>query len=152
MKNWDDYRLGLVEQIKLKSKDKYTQIGALILTEDNTPVSFGYNSFPRGVRDDVEERQERPEKYHWFSHAETNAIVNAAKKGSATDGSIMYLSCGVPCPDCARNIINAGIKEVVCKDHQEVMNNPKKWEELSKRSLQMFEESGVKIRYWDNEN
>ena len=146
--NSDDYRLGLVEQIKLKSKDESTQIGALILTDDNTPVSFGYNSFPRGVDDNVPGRQDRPEKYYWFSHAETNAIVNAAKKGNATDGTIMYLSCGVPCPDCARNIINAGIKEVVCKDHQEVMNNPKKWEELGKRSLQMFKESGVKVRYW----
>ena len=58
----------------------------------------------------IEERQERPEKYYWFEHAERNSIYNAARIGVSTKGSKMYMTCGVPCADCARAIINAGAK------------------------------------------
>jgi len=78
--DWQDYFIGIANQVKLKSKDKNTQIGAVIVGEDNEVVSTGYNSFPRGIDDDVPERQERPEKYHWFEHAERNAIYNAANR------------------------------------------------------------------------
>ena len=147
--NWDQYFISICETVKEKSKDDSTQIGVVIAGEDKQIITTGYNSFPRGIDDSVVERQERPEKYMWFSHAETNAIINAALNGTSTKNSVMYMSCGIPCPDCARNIINAGVSEIVCKKTQEVMNNPQKWEELSKRSMQMFKESGVKVRHWD---
>lgn len=47
-------------------------------------------------------------------HAERNAILNAARKGNCTDGSTLYAYCGVPCKDCATEIVNAGVREVVC--------------------------------------
>jgi dCMP deaminase len=145
--NWNEYFRGIVHQIKLKSKDKYTQIGALIVGSENEIVSTGYNSFPRGLNDEVEERQERPEKYYWFSHAETNSIINAARNGVSTKGTTMYMSCGIPCTDCARNIINAGIVEIVCERVGGASGNI--WDEHAKRSLVMFEEAGVKVTYFE---
>lgn len=147
--NWDEYFINVCEEIKKKSKDNSTKIGVVVVGEDKQIITTGYNSFPRGINDNVAERQERPEKYHWFSHAETNAIINSALIGTSTKNSTMYMSCGVPCTDCARNIINAGVKEIVCRSDQNVMNNPEKWVKIGKISLQMFEESGVKVRYWN---
>ena len=90
--NWNEYFRGIVHQVKLKSKDERTQIGALIVGVDNEIVSTGYNSFPRGIVDSRPERQERPEKYYWFEHAERNAIYNAARIGVSTKGCTMYLT------------------------------------------------------------
>ena len=116
--NWTEYFLNLAEQIKLKSKDQSTQIGAVIVGIDNEVLSTGYNSFPRGLDDNRPERQERPQKYFWMVHAEINAIVNAARIGIPIKNSIIYLTCGLPCADCAKAIINAGIKKIVCKNIQ----------------------------------
>ena len=63
---WVEYFQNLAHQVKLKSKDERTQIGAVIVGKDKEVVSTGYNSFPRGIADNVKERQERPEKYFWF--------------------------------------------------------------------------------------
>jgi dCMP deaminase len=146
--NWKEYFRNIVHQVKLKSKDERTQIGAVIVGEDNEIVSTGYNSFPRGIIDDISERQERPEKYFWFEHAERNAIYNAARIGVSTKGTTMYLNCGIPCADCCRGIINAGITTIVCEVGDAGAKGPK-WEESGKRSLQMFNEAGVKIQYYE---
>lgn len=144
--NWDEYFLNIAEQVKLKSKDQSTQIGAVIVGRNKEIVSTGYNSFPRGIDDSVLARQERPEKYFWFEHAERNAIYNAALIGASTEGCTMYLSCEIPCADCTRGIINSGIKEIVCK--QERVTHQDKWLESSQRSLTMLNEAGVKVRYY----
>jgi dCMP deaminase len=146
--NWKEYFRNIAHQVKLKSKDERTQIGAVIVGEDNEIVSTGYNSFPRGISDDISERQERPEKYFWFEHAERNAIYNAARIGVSTKGTTMYLTCGIPCADCCRGIINAGITTIVCEVGDAGAKGPK-WEESGKRSLQMFNEAGVKIQYYE---
>jgi dCMP deaminase len=146
--NWKEYFRNIAHQVKLKSKDERTQIGAVIVGEDNEIVSTGYNSFPRGISDDISERQERPEKYFWFEHAERNAIYNAARIGVSTKGTTMYLTCGMPCADCCRGIINAGITTIVCEVGDAGAKGPK-WEESGKRSLQMFNEAGVKIQYYE---
>ena len=112
---WVEYFRNLAHQVKLKSKDDRTQIGAIIVGKDKEIVSTGYNSFPRGIDDTHKSRQERPEKYFWFEHGERNAIYNAARIGVSTKGCTMYLSCGVPCSDCARGIINAGIVRIFCE-------------------------------------
>ena len=87
--NWDEYFINIAEQVKLKSKDKNTQIGVVIVGKDNSIVSTGYNSFPRGIDDNIDERQEKPEKYFWFEHAERNAIYNAARIGVSTLGTTL---------------------------------------------------------------
>jgi len=106
--NWDEYFINIAEQVKLKSKDNNTKIGVVLVGKNNEIVSTGYNSFPRGINDDVLERQEKPEKYFWFEHAERNCIYNAARIGVSTLGTTMYMTCGISCADCARAIISAG--------------------------------------------
>jgi dCMP deaminase len=145
--NWDEYFINIAEQVKLKSKDNKTQIGVVIVGKDNEIVSTGYNSFPRGINDDVEERQERPEKYFWFEHAERNAIYNAARIGVSTLGTTMYMTCGISCADCARAIINSGISKIVLREGKGAKGD--KWNESAIRSMQMFEEAGVIVEYYD---
>lgn len=149
---WKEYFRSIAHQVKLKSKDINTKIGAVVVGSDNQIVSTGYNSFPRGINDNLSERQERPEKYYFFEHAERNAIYNAALIGVSTKGTTMYLTCGIPCSDCARGIINAGIKNVVCESVDSELNNTDHneiWKEHAKRSLQMFDEAGVTVSYYD---
>ena len=145
--DWKEYFLGIAEQVKLKSKDKFTQIGAVIVGEDNEVLSTGYNSFPRGMDDSLKERQERPEKYFWFEHAERNAIYNAARVGIPLKNSKIYLTSGLPCMDCARGIVNSGIKEVYCKEIC-TTKNKEKWDESQKKSYQLLSECGVTIIYY----
>lgn len=144
---WVEYFLGIAEQVKLKSKDESTQIGAVIVGEDNEILSTGYNSFPRGLRDDKEERQVRPDKYFWMEHAERNAIYNAARVGTPLKNSTIFLTSGLPCTDCARAIINTGIKKIYCK-RVCTTTNKEKWEESQKKSLEMLGECGIDIIYY----
>jgi dCMP deaminase len=146
--NWVNYYRQLANTVKLKSKDKYTQIGAIIVGEDGEIVSTGYNSFPRGLDDDVDSRQERPEKYYWFEHAERNAIYNAARIGVSTKGTTMYLSCGLPCADCARGIINSGIRRIFCERVD--VTKGELWKESQERSWDMFLETDVDVCFYDN--
>ena len=144
---WSEYYLGIAEAVKLKSKDQSTQIGAVIVGDDKQIVSTGYNSFPRSIVDDNSERQLRPEKYYWMEHAERNAIYNAALNGVSTKGTSIYLTCGIPCCDCARGIINSGIKKVYCKE-QDTTKNREHWDEHAKRSMEMFTEADVDVIFY----
>lgn len=146
---WVEYFRTLAHTVKLKSKDENTQIGAVIVGKDKEIVSTGYNSFPRGIKDNYKERQERPEKYFWFEHAERNAIYNAARIGVSTKGCTMYLSCGMVCSDCARGIINAGITRIFCERGGGAKGI--KWEEHAERSWMMLEEAGVNVQFYDDD-
>ncbi len=145
--NWDEYFINIAEQVKLKSKDNNTKIGVVLVGENNEIVSTGYNSFPRGINDDVVERQEKPEKYFWFEHAERNCIYNAARIGVSTLGTTMYMTCGISCADCARAIISAGVKKIVLRSGKGAMNP--KWQESAERSNQMFKEAGIIVEFFD---
>lgn len=134
-----------------KSKDASTKIGA-VLVRDNRLVSEGYNGLPIGVNDDVALRHERPEKYFWFEHGERNAIFQCARYGVAAEGTRMYTQ-GLPCADCARAIIQAGVKEVIIhKEFSEIWEGKKqldcntKWMESHNRSKVMFTEASVEVR------
>jgi len=146
--NWIEYFRNLANTVKLKSKDERTQIGAVIVGTDNEIVSTGYNSFPRGLDDTIIERQEKPEKYFWFEHAERNAIYNAARIGVSTKGTTMYLSHWFPCADCARGIINAGIIKLYC-DKPDDTKKSSSYIESFKRSKEMLLEAGVEIQYYE---
>lgn len=144
---WLQYFINIANSVKQKSKDEKTKIGAIIIGKEKEIVSTGYNSFPRGIRDNEEERQQRPEKYYWFSHAETNAIINAARIGVSTKGTTMVMTCGVPCADCARNIINAGISEIYVNGEDPLVTR-KKWDESTNRSMRMFQEANVDVHIY----
>jgi dCMP deaminase len=144
---WPEYYLEIAEAVKLKSKDIRTQIGAVIVGSDKQIVSTGYNSFPRNIVDNNNDRQVRPEKYYWMEHAERNAIYNAALNGVSTKNTSIYLTCGIPCCDCARGIINAGIKKVYCKE-VDTTKNREHWDEHAKRSMEMFTEADVDVIFY----
>lgn len=110
--NWDEYYLDICKVVGRRSKDPNTQLGCIIVGPAHEIRSTGYNSFPRGINDNVPERRERPTKYLWIEHAERNAICNAARAGTATDKCTIYVEI-MPCMDCARAIVQAGIVEVV---------------------------------------
>ena len=133
--------------VKLKSKDQSTQIGAVVVGEGNNVLSTGYNSFPRGLDDSLQERQERPEKYFWMEHAERNAIYNAALEGVSLKNSTIYLTSGLPCMDCARGIVNSGIKTVYCKEVC-TTKNKEKWVESQSKAKQLLNECGVNVIYY----
>lgn len=145
--SWDDYFMTMVYLVAMRSKDKSTHIGAVVVGSDKEVRSVGYNGFPRGMDDDNLDRQRRPNKYFFFEHAERNSIYNANLIGISLKGCIMYTN-GIPCADCARGIIQVGIKEVVV-DKQWNEENADKWAESAKKSMEMFNECDVKIRHWD---
>ena len=146
---YDDLFMTMVYLVAMKSKDESTHIGAVIVGPDNEVRSVGFNSFPRGINDDVLNRQERPEKYFWMAHAERNSIDNAARVGIPVKGCRIYTN-GVPCTGCAVGVINAGIAEVIV---DKVWNdcNYNQWKEQAVRSIQMFEEAGIMLRFWEGD-
>jgi dCMP deaminase len=145
IKNWDEYFGKLTLLTSQKSEDQSTQCGSIIVTPTNEVVTTGYNGFPRGIKD-TPERQERPIKYKYFEHAERNAIYNAARLGSSTLGKILWVT-GVPCADCARAIIQAGIIEVVAQIRPDAdAEFIARWKESTDFTIALFEEAGVKLR------
>ena len=94
------------------SKDPSTKVGAVFVSAERRILSTGYNGFPRGVDDDVEERWLRPEKYFWTAHAEVNAIYNAAFEGVSLRESTLYTPF-LPCHGCAQAIVQVGCERVV---------------------------------------
>ena len=123
------------------SKDESTQVGAVIVGPTNEVRSLGYNGAPRGCRADEDSRGiTRPEKYFWYSHAELNAITNAARVGVPLEGSTIVVT-HPPCMDCARAIVQAGIKQVVTvRPNAEFAS---RWAEHIRRTQALFQECGV---------
>jgi len=124
------------------SKDRSSKVGALIVREKDIVVT-GYNGFPRGVDDDVEERHQRPEKYQWVIHAETNAIINAARQGKSTMDCDMYVNWYI-CDRCAGNVVNAGIKRLFC-DQEPDWDDPRSESFGFLRARQILLEGGVEV-------
>jgi len=141
---WHTYFLNLLPAIAAKSKDPNTKIGCVIVGPEHEIRSTGYNSFPRGIRDDVEERSLRPAKYQWIEHAERNAICNAARSGTATRGCIAYISL-MPCMDCARALIQAGIHLVVFDLDRQTSYQGANWYEQWKSANLMLAEASVRV-------
>ncbi|MEB3214568.1 MAG: dCMP deaminase family protein [Leptolyngbyaceae bacterium] len=109
--DWDCFFLELAEFVATKrSKDPSTKVGAVIADANHRIVSMGYNGFPRGVRDDACLYADREKKYQRVVHAELNAILNA---GRSVDGCTLYVWPLFTCNDCAKIVIQAGIKRVV---------------------------------------
>lgn len=147
--SYDDYFMNMAYLCSMKSKDQSTKIGAVVVGPDREIRSTGFNSFPRNINDDIQSRQERPEKYMFMAHAERNAIYNAARMGITLKDCTLYTP-GYPCSGCAIACIQAGIKEVVLDlDWNDEI--PEKWDKEHIISKQMFEENGINVRYWQGE-
>ena len=114
---WDRKFIDLSRHISTWSKDSHG-VGAVIVDDNNIVLSLGYNGLPRKADDDIESRKERSQKLIFTIHAEENAILNAARKGVSLENSAIYLQW-FPCINCAKHIINAGIKRLVCTKYDE---------------------------------
>jgi dCMP deaminase len=144
--DWNEWFLQGVYWVASKSKDPKTKIGALIV-KDKRIISTGYNGIPSGVDDENKNRHQRPEKYKWYEHGERNAIYAASKYGISTDGALLYTNA-LPCADCARGIIQSGIKEVyIHKQFNVICTTYKRdhWEGHDNVTFSMFLESNIKI-------
>lgn len=126
------------------SKDRSTKVGAVIVGKGNEVLSLGYNGSPRGCAADEDERSERPEKYFWMSHAELNAITNAARVGTPLEGSSLIVT-HMPCMDCARAIVQAGIKAVFCPAPTGEFAD--RWLSHIERTERLFKECGVELHH-----
>lgn len=146
--SWDEYFMTMAFFVAMKSKDLSSHIGSVIVGPNNEIRSTGYNGFPRGVNDSIIARFQRPMKYDYSEHSERNSLYNAARTGVCTDGCRMYTQ-GTPCCDCARAIIQSGIKEVIVHAAWELSDVQQKWKRAAEISKEMFHESGVKLRIYD---
>jgi len=140
---WNKRFMELAFLVASWSKDPSTKTGAVIVGPDKEIRATGYNGPVRGVNDDIQERLERPTKYDFFEHAERNALYNACLTGVSVKGCVMYAT-HAPCVDCARAIIQAGIKTVVTNKIVIDETTPKNtWRDKLSVSAQMFHEAGV---------
>ena len=112
--SWEEYFMGVALLAAERSKDPNTQVGACIVDDQNRILATGYNGFPQGCSDDEfpwnRDEAAGETKYQFVVHAELNAILNA--RGKSLAGSVLYVGL-FPCNECAKAIIQAGIKEVV---------------------------------------
>jgi len=112
--SWDEYFMGVSNLSGMRSKDPNTQVGACIVSDDNKILSMGYNGFPRNCSDDDfpwdREGDALETKYAYVTHSELNAILNY--RGGSLEGAKIYVSL-FPCNECAKAIIQSGIKTVV---------------------------------------
>lgn len=131
------------------STDPSTQNGAVLVGEDRKVLCNGSNHFPVNVKE-TPERWERPIKYSFVEHAERNCIYSAARNGIATQGLVMYCPW-FACADCARAIIQAGIRTVI--GHNTLIHNEgsEAWKQSVAIGDAMFEEAGVETLYVSGE-
>ena len=141
--SWDEYFMMIAKLTAMRSKDPNTQVGACIVARDNRILSIGYNGTPNGYDDKVFpwSRDGAPldTKYLYVCHAELNAILNFRGASRELENSKIYVDL-FPCNECAKAIIQSGIKEViyVCDKYCDT--------DGVKASKKMFDTCGVKYR------
>lgn len=145
--SWDEYFMGVAILAGMRSKDPSTQVGACIVDNDNKILSQGYNGLPRGCSDDEfpwdREGDMLETKYPYVVHAELNAILNS--RGTSLVGSKIYVAL-FPCNECAKAIIQSGIKEVV------YLSDKYADTDIVKASKRMFSAAGVKMTKLEPKN
>ena len=152
--SWDKYFMTMAYVVSKRSKDQSTKAGSVVVGGDHEILSTGYNSFPRGMQDDLPERQERPLKYKYFEHAERNAVYLAAKQGAKLAGATMYVNI-MPCCDCARAIIQSGINEIIIHKQGQAAfvhsrgDSNQEWDQDHAMVVDMLTEACVNVRWYD---
>lgn len=109
MTDWNQRFMDLAKHVAGWSKDPSTQVGAVVVNDKKQVISMGYNGFPRGVRDCQERYKDKATKLSFVAHAERNALDNAF---GDVEGATLY-STLYPCSDCAKGIIQRGVRTVV---------------------------------------
>ena len=141
--DWDTYFIALAKLSAKRSKDPSTQVGACIVASDNRILSIGYNGAPNGFNDDDFPWQRSGEpletKYLYVVHAERNAILNYRGHRKDFENAKIYVDL-FPCNECAKEIIQSGIKEVIYLSDKYANTN----ENIASKKL--FDACGVKYR------
>lgn len=141
---WRDRYLDLAKRVSAWSKDPSRKIGAVAVGSKGQILSQGFNGFPRGILDSADRYNDRPTKYKLVVHAEMNVIYNATFNGVSLDGASLYVY-GLPvCSECAKGIIQVGIKEVFIYTDDAV---PAIWTEAYDLTRDMFTEAGIKCEW-----
>jgi len=136
---WDERYLDLAAGISGWSKDPSRKIGAVAVGSKGNVLAQGFNGFPRGIDDNEDLYNNREVKYKYVVHAEMNVIYNATYNGVSLDGSTLYVH-GLPvCSDCAKGVIQVGIKRVVMPEQL----IPEHWQPSWQLTKTMFNEAGV---------
>ncbi|MFH5880792.1 deoxycytidylate deaminase [Liberiplasma polymorphum] len=139
--SWDEYFMGVARLSAMRSKDPNTQVGACIVSNKNRIVGIGYNGFPIGIDDDLYPWENEGEflntKYPYVVHAEPNAILNSTV---SLDEATLYVTL-FPCHECAKLIIQSGIKEIVYTE------NKYQDEDSAVASMRMLKDAGIKMRH-----
>lgn len=140
--SWDEYFMGIALLSAQRSKDSNTQVGACIVSDENKILSVGYNGMPTGCCDDEmpwgRDGERLDTKYPFVCHAELNAILNS---GSSLKGSRVYVTL-FPCNECAKAIIQSGIKEVIYLSDKYADSDE------TKASKKMFSMVGISCRQY----
>ena len=137
--NWDKKYIRLAREISSWSKDPSKQIGAVAIGEKGQVLAQGYNGFPRAIEDTDDRLNHRQTKYKYVVHAEMNCIYNATYNGVSLNGSTMYIY-GLPvCSECAKGLIQVGIKRVVSTPITDA--TPETWVESTKLTKEIFQEA-----------
>ena len=114
--NWEEYFMAIAKLSAMRSKDPSTQVGACIVSNDNRILSIGYNGAPNGFNDDDfpwdRDGENLDTKYPYVCHAELNAILNYRGSKKDLEDAKIYVDL-FPCNECAKLIIQSGIKEVI---------------------------------------
>lgn len=138
--DWKVRYLKLAKEVSTWSKDPSRKIGAVAVGSKGQILAQGYNGFPRGILDLKERYEDREVKYKLVVHAEMNVIYNATFNGVSLDGATLYVY-GLPvCGECAKGIIQVGIKKVVIAAEGDI---PPMWEDSWSRTQDMFHEAGI---------
>jgi len=148
---WDELFFNLVREYKNKSKDPSSQFAAIAVDEDNVPVAFGFNGFPKKVKDTPERYNDRALKYKFVVHAEGNLVALASKNGKSINGCRLYIDT-YPCSACCGLLLQAGIKEIILNGDSEKFKDAsfaERWREDIEVTKIMCEESGVGIRIYN---
>ena len=146
--SWDEYFMGVSMLSGMRSKDPNTQVGACIVGKDHRILSMGYNGFPNGCSDDLfpwaREGAVLETKYSFVAHSELNAILNYRGNTQDLQGAKIYVRF-FPCNECAKAIIQSGIREVIYSHSYDYDNHSDEME----ASIRMFEKCGVKYRKFE---
>lgn len=138
---WDSRYLNLAKAIGSWSKDPSRRIGAVAIGDKGQLLAQGYNGFPRGIDDNESRLNDRPTKYRYVVHAEMNVIFNASYSGVSLAGSTLYVH-GLPvCAECAKGIIQVGVRRVVIPSQE----TPENWKESCEFTRQLFTEAKVQL-------
>lgn len=148
MNKWTRRYLDIAGEVSKWSKDPSVKVGAVAVGAKGQILSQGYNGFPRGVKDTNDRYEDREQKYKYVVHGEMNAIYNACHSGASLDGATLYVT-GLPvCSECAKGIIQVGIKKVIMEYPQ---NIPDRWRTSMQTTAEMFKEAGVSFLCYEEE-